>query len=101
MGGGKKLGDVDIEEAARVIATNLDESMMESIILPMFVEARVFSVTNKKFLKSSTEIDQCFTVDTLFDLYLLIFEIARFQFGPFFSSLSSRFGNAVTGGTTA
>lgn len=97
MGGGKGLGDIDVKEAAQVIAANLDESIMENIVLPLFAESKVFSAENKKFVKSGTDIDQCFTTENLFDLYELIFEVARYQFGPFFASLVERFG-ALTDG---
>ena len=98
MGGGKGLGDIDVKEAAQVIAANLDESIMENIVLPLFAESKVFSTENKKFVKSGTDIDQCFTTENLFDLYELIFEVARYQFGPFFASLVERFGALTEGG---
>lgn len=97
MGGGKGLGDIDVKEAAQVIAANLDESIMENIVLPLFAESKVFSAENKKFVKSGTDIDQCFTTENLFDLYQLIFEVARYQFGPFFASLAERFGSLTAG----
>ena len=100
MGGGKGLGDIDVKEAAQVIAANLDESIMENIVLPLFAESKVFSAENKKFIKSGTDIDQCFTTENLFDLYELIFEVARYQFGPFFASLVERFGALTDGKKT-
>ena len=100
MGGGKGLGDIDVKEAAQVIAANLDESIMENIVLPLFNESKVFSTENKKFVKSGTDIDQCFTTENLFDLYELIFEVARYQFGPFFASLVERFGALTDGKKT-
>lgn len=100
MGAGKGLGDIDVKEAAQVIAANLDESIMENIVLPLFAESKVFSAENKKFVKSGTDIDQCFTTENLFDLYELIFEVARYQFGPFFASLVERFGALTDGKKT-
>lgn len=100
MEGGKGLGDIDVKEAAQVIAANLDESIMENIVLPLFAESKVFSAENKKFVKSGTDIDQCFTTENLFDLYELIFEVARYQFGPFFASLVERFGALTDGKKT-
>lgn len=97
MGAGKGLGDIDVKEAAAAIAEHLDESLMDTIVLPMFAEAKVFSAENKKFVKSGTDIDQCFTTENLFDLYQLIFEVARYQFGPFFASLAERFGSLTAG----
>ena len=97
MGAGKGLGDIDVKEAAQVIAANLDESIMDNIVLPLFAESKVFSAETKKFIKSGTDIDQCFTTENLFDLYELIFEVARYQFGPFFASLVERFGSLTAG----
>ena len=74
---GKSLGDIDVKEAAQVIAANLDESIMDSIVLPLFTESRVYCIENKKFIKNGTDIDQCFTTENLFDLYELIFEVGR------------------------
>jgi hypothetical protein len=101
MGAGKGLGDIDVKEAAQAIAEHLDETLMDTIILPMFAEAKVFSAENKKFVKSGTDIDQCFTTENLFDLYQLIFEVARYQFGPFFGSLAERFGSLTEGAKKA
>lgn len=100
VGGGKGLGDVDVKEAAQVIAANIDESIMDHIVLPMFAESRVYCVEAKKFIKSGTDIDQCFTTENLFDLYELIFEVARYQFGPFFGQLVIRFGALTEGSKT-
>ena len=101
MGAGKGLGDIDVKEAAQAIAEHLDETLMDTIVLPMFAEAKVFSAEQKKFVKSGTDIDQCFTTENLFDLYQLIFEVARYQFGPFFASLAERFGSLTDGGKKA
>lgn len=92
-GAGRNLGDVDVKEAASVISEHLDESIMEKIVLPMFAESRVYCVESKKFIKGAADIDQCFTTENLFDLYQLIFEVARYQFGPFFVSMMDRFGS--------
>lgn len=97
VGTGKSLGDIDVKEAAQVIAGNLDESIMDNIVLPLFAESRVYCVETKKFIKVGTDIDQCFTTENLFDLYELIFEVARYQFGPFFASLVERFGALTEG----
>lgn len=100
MGAGKGLGDIgdiDVKDAAAAIAEHLDETLMDTIVLPMFSEAKVFSAEQKKFVKVSTDIDQCFTTENLFDLYQLIFEVARYQFGPFFASLVERFGSLTAG----
>jgi len=92
IGAGKSLGDVDIKEAAQVIASNLEESTIDNIVLPLFSESKVYCVESKKFIKNGTDIDQCFTTENLFDFYELIFEIGKYQFSPFFSTLVARFG---------
>ena len=76
------------------------QSIMDNIVLPLFAESRVYCVETKKFIKAGTDIDQCFTTENLFDLYELIFEVARYQFGPFFASLVDRFGALTEGKKT-
>lgn len=97
LSGDKSLGNVDVKEAAQVIAMHLDESLMDSLVFPMFSESKVFCVENKKFIKSGTDIDQCFTTGNLFDLYELIFEVGRYQFSPFFTQMVARFGFLADG----
>ncbi len=95
VGSGKSVGDIDVKEAAAVIAEHLDESIMDNIVLPMFEQSKVYDVENKRFIKSGMDINQCFTTATLFDFYELAFEVGKAQFGPFFKALASRFGNLV------
>lgn len=95
-GSGKNIMEADTKEAAAVISEHLDESLIDKIIFPMFADAKVYSVEDKKFIKNASDINQCFTTENLFDFYELIFEVARFQFGPFFTRLMERFGS-VTG----
>ncbi|MGL6011266.1 MAG: phage tail assembly chaperone, partial [Shewanella oncorhynchi] len=75
----------------------LDESIMTSIIIPIFGASSVFCVEENRKIKSSTDIDLCFTMENLFDLYELIFEVVRYQFEPFLQQGASRFGS-LTGG---
>ena len=100
MGAGKKLGDIDVKEAARVVADNLDESVMDNIVLPLFAESRLYCAEKKKFIKGETDINLCFSSENLFELYELIFEIGRYQFSPFFVSLVERFGDLTKGKKT-
>ena len=95
MGGGQAIGDMDVSKAARIISENIDESVMDNIVLPMFNEAKVYAVAEKKFVKGPTEINMVFTAENLFDLYELIFEVGKFQFSPFFSALMGRFGSQI------
>ena len=95
VGSGKNVGDIDVKEAAAVIAQHIDEAIMDTIILPMFEQSKVFDVENKRFIKNGMDINQCFTVETLFDFYELAFEVGKAQFGPFFKALANRFGNLL------
>lgn len=92
-GNGKSLGDIDVKEAADVIAQHLDEGMMDTIVLPLFAESKLYAIEHKRFIKSGADIDICFTVQNLFSLYELIFGLARYQFGPFFQQIMGRFGS--------
>jgi prepilin signal peptidase PulO-like enzyme (type II secretory pathway) len=94
------LGDMDVKEAAALLAEHLDEKLIDDVVLPMFAEARVYSVENKRQIKSGVDVDLCFTAETLFDFYELIFLVGKHQFGPFIKSLASRFGSLVGGKTT-
>lgn len=100
VGSGKSVGDIDVKEAASVIAEHLDEAIMDTIVLPMFEQSKVFDVENKRFIKSGMDINQCFTTETLFDFYELAFEIGKAQFGPFFKALANRFGNLLAAAPT-
>lgn len=95
VGSGKNVGDIDVKEAASVIAQHIDEAIMDTIILPMFEQSKVFDVENKRFIKNGMDINQCFTVETLFDFYELAFEVGKAQFGPFFKALATRFGSLL------
>lgn len=97
LGDGKStnLMEVDVKEAARMIAENLDESVMDTIILPLFSESRLYCNEQKKYIKDAVSIDQCFTTENLFDLYELAFVVGRYQFGPFFASVIGRFGSQL------
>lgn len=100
VGSGKGLGDVDVKQAAMMIAEHLDESLMDTLVLPMFAQSRTYCVDSKKFISTANDINVVFTAENLFDMYELIFEVARFQFGPFFASLAGRFGSLTTAEAT-
>ena len=97
IGSGKSIGDIDVKEAAKVIAENIDEAIMDNIVLPMMSESRVYDCDAKKFIKDEMSINQCFTTETLFDFYELVFQVGKEQFTPFFAQISSRFGNLLGG----
>lgn len=93
----KNLADMDVTDAARMLSEHIDESIMEKIVLPMLAGSKTYCVEKRKMIATPTDIDLCFTADTLFEMYELIFLVARYQFGPFFASLADRFGNLLDG----
>ncbi len=85
--------DKDIRQIAEVVSGSLDESVMPDIIMPMFKLAQVASVTDNIKIDSQPNFDKVFTVDDLGDFYELVYEVLKYNFGNFFSSLAARFGN--------
>ena len=90
------VGDVmnmDVKSAFQVISSKLDDSVMNDIVLPMFKLAQVASVDDNIKIDSPQAIDRVFAdADGLTDLYELIFEVLKFNFGGFFTNLMGRFG---------
>ena len=101
MSGGSNLLDMDLKEAAVVLAQHLDESLMDTIVLPMLSESKVYSTSDKKFVRDAISINQVFTTESLMDLYELIWFVGRFQFAPFFASVMQRFGAVLAVESTA
>lgn len=89
---GKAIGDMKVQDAARVIAENIDAAIMTEIIFPLFQESKVYSVENKRFIKNPSDMNQCFTMDTLFDFYELVFLVGKYNLGPFLLRLLSQYG---------
>lgn len=96
--GVQSVGDIDVVEAVGMISEHLDESSMDSIVLPMFAESRVYDVEAKRFIKTGADVDASFSVDTLMDFYELIWEVGKVQFSPFFAQLAGRFGDLLEPG---
>ena len=86
------LLDMDLSEATGIIAENLTEEVMDTIIFPMFAGSKVYSVEKKLFIKDGASINQVFTTDNLFDLYELVWEVLKFNFAGFFGQVAARFG---------
>ena len=95
LGDGKGIGDVDVAAAATMISEHLDEATIDTIVLPMFSDSRLYDVEKKRFIRSSSDIDMCFSADTLIDFYELIFEVGKVQFASFFGKLADRFGGLI------
>lgn len=105
-GGGKNVMDMDVGSAFKIISEKLDDSVMTDIVMPMFKLSQVASVTDQVKIDSSAAINKVFQdADGLADFYELIYEVLKFNFGGFFTSMAERFGGKngtppVTGSTT-
>lgn len=86
------LMDMDLKEAASILADNLNEDTFKNIVFPMFDKSNVYSAEAKRKIKSAADVDIVFTAENLFDLYELIWEVALFNFRPFFQQITGRFG---------
>jgi len=84
--------DMDIKEAASMLADNLNEDTFKNIVFPMFDKSKVYCAEMKRVVKSPADVDLVFTAENLFDLYELIWEVALFNFRPFFQQITGRFG---------
>ena len=87
------LLDADLSEVAGIIAENLTEEVMTTIVLPMFKGSKVYSVEKKLFIDKEAAINVAFTVDNLFDLYTLIWEVLKLNFEVFFRKAAASFGS--------
>lgn len=93
-GGGKgNLLDMDISGPLKTLSESLDEKVMTDIVLPMFKASGVACISDNVKVDSEGAINKVFVdADGLADLYELIYEVAMFNFKPFFIKLKDRFG---------
>lgn len=85
--------DAEIGDVANVLCEHLNEEVMESIVFPMFKNSRVASVEKKIVIDGPTPMNMCFTVDDLSDFYVLVWEVLKLNFTPFFQKLAANFGS--------
>ena len=99
---GKMIGDADVQKALdmdiKEIASafsELDESVITNVIFPILEQSRaVVNVDGDlKPIKNESTMNLAFTSEQLMDFYELVWLVIKFQFTPFFNSLTSRFGN--------
>lgn len=92
-GQGKSIMDIDLSSAASIISENLNESVMNDIVMPMFKLANVASVTDNVKIDSEINFNKVFSDDSgLADFYELVFLVLKYNFGNFLASLANRFG---------
>lgn len=80
----------------RIVSEKLDSQVMTDIVLPTFQLAQVVCVSDNQKVVSKQDINKVFEdADGLADFYELVFEVLKYEFGPFISRLMARFGNSV------
>lgn len=93
--GGRGMLDLDVKEAAITLSQHLDETLVDTVVLPMFAESKLYAVQEKRFVKDEMGINLVFTTENLMELYELVWLVGRYQFAPFFASLLGRFGTVL------
>lgn len=93
--GSKSIGDIDVSKAVAMISEHLTEDAVDTIVLPMFAASKLHDNEAKRFIRTAADVDMCFSSETLLDMYELIWEVGKYQFGPFFGQLASRFGDLL------
>lgn len=80
----------------RIVSEKLDSQVMTDIVLPTFQLAQVVCVSDNQKVVSKQDINKVFEdADGLADFYELVFEVLKYEFGPFISRLMARFGNSA------
>jgi len=72
--------------------SGLDEDTHEKVIFPILVASSAYSVSDKRKISSVTDMNLCFSVETLLDFYLLVWEVLKLNFAPFIEQVSNHFG---------
>ncbi|MBK5072023.1 hypothetical protein I2492_03190 [Budviciaceae bacterium CWB-B4] len=78
------------------LLSGLDEKTHEDIIFPILAAAGAYSIEDKRKISSAMDMNMCFSVDTLFDFYLLVWEVLKLNFTPFIGQVTSHFGSRNT-----
>ena len=79
------------------LMSGLDDDMHENVIFPILTASGAYSVEDKRKISSSMDMNLCFTVDTLFDFYLLVWEVLKLNFAPFIERSMSHIGDQGNG----
>ena len=92
--------DTDFSKISDVLVQNLNEEVMDSIIFPLLNFSKVYSAEKKMFIKDAASMNMCYTVETLPDFYLLIWEVLKLNYESFFHKVAANFGD-LTASLTA
>lgn len=74
------------------LLSGLDEETHEKIMFPIMAASAVYSVENKRKIASAVDMNVCFSVENLLDFYLLLWEVLKLNFNPFFEQINIHFG---------
>lgn len=86
--------DMDIGKLLQFLSTQLNQSVMTDIVMPMFKLSQVACTTDNIKIDSAAAIDKVFSdADGLADFYVLVFEVLKYNFAGFFTKLTANFGN--------
>lgn len=77
------------------LLSGLDEEMHENVIFPILAASGVYSVEDKRKIASAMDMNICFSVDSLFDFYLLVWEVLKLNFAPFIERSINHIGGKI------
>lgn len=98
---GSSVFDMDLRDVAKILSEKLTPEIMGDIVMPMFEQSQVVSVTDNIKINSEANFNKVFTVDDLGDFYELVYEVLKHNYGVFFTSLPTRFGFLKSGAAAA
>lgn len=75
------VGGLD-SNAANLMAI-IDEKTLNEIIFPMFRDCAVMCTSKKQKIEDSSGMDKVFTAENLDEFFELVWEVLKFNFGPF------------------
>lgn len=91
FGQADEVQDINLLE----LFSGLDEETHEKVLFPILAASAVYSVSDKRKISSSMDMNVCFDVDTLLDFYLLVWEVLKLNFAPFIERATNHFGNPI------
>lgn len=81
-----------VEANAIVLLSGIDETTLETVVMPIMRDALATSVTDGVKLDSEHNVNKVFSADTLFDFFEVAWEVLKLNFSPFFIKVFSLFG---------
>lgn len=88
MARGEDTRDINVFE----LLSGMDEEMHEEVIFPLLTASCAYSIEDKRKITTPLDMNMCFTVDTLLDFYVLVWEVLKLNFAPFIERATTLFG---------